>query len=95
MAKYINPEIAICNHGEGGLKSSDTKHFDRVVENMRSGDYMFVQYGFNGETTDSLKKNLPRYYIAAHEKGVKLVVVSTTERHSSQFWSSGVWKPPI
>lgn len=60
MAKYINPEIAICNHGEGGLKSSDTKHFDRVVENMRSGDYMFVQYGFNGETTDSLKKNLPR-----------------------------------
>ena len=93
MAKYINPEIAICNHGEGGLKSSDTKHFDRVVENMRSGDYMFVQYGFNGETTDSLKKNLPRYYNAAHEKGVKLVVVSTTERHSSQFWSSGVWKP--
>lgn len=91
MAKYINPEIAICNHGEGGLKSSDTKHFDRVVENMKSGDYMFVQYGFNGETTDSLKKNLPRYYNAAHEKGVKLVVVSTTERHSSQFWSNGQW----
>lgn len=91
MAKYINPEIAICNHGEGGLKSSDTKHFDRVVENMKSGDYMFVQYGFNGETTDSLKKNLPRYYNAAHEKGVKLVVISTTERHSSQFWSNGQW----
>lgn len=93
MQLYINPEIAISNQGEGGLTSSDKPHLENALKYMQAGDYLFVQYGFNGESTASLKKNLPRYYEAAHEKGAYLVVVSTTERHSSSFWdsSAGTW----
>lgn len=90
---YINPEIAVSNQGEGGLTSGDTAHLNNALQYMQSGDYLYVQYGFNGETTESLLRNLPRYYNAAHEKGAKLIVVSTTERHSSGFWNgdSNTW----
>ena len=95
LTKYINSEIAVNNQGEGGLNSSDRNHFNNALEHMKAGDYLYIQYGFNGETTDSLLKNLPSYYEAAHERGVKTIVVSITERQSSSFWNSstGTWTP--
>ena len=69
MQLYINPEIAVSNQGEGGLTSSDKPHLENALKYMQAGDYLFVQYGFNGESPASLKKNLPRYYEAAHSCG--------------------------
>ena len=86
LTKYLNPNIAVNNQGEGGLTSADNKHLNNALPYMQAGDWIYVQYGFNGETTSSLTKNLDKYYNAAHERGAKLVVVSTTERQSSQFW---------
>ncbi len=93
LAKYLPPDIAVNNQGEGGLNSSDTAHFNNALQYMKEGDYLYIQYGFNGETTESLLKNLPRYYSAANERGVKMIVASTTERQSSSFWDSetGKW----
>ncbi|MBQ8300974.1 MAG: hypothetical protein IJX57_03315, partial [Clostridia bacterium] len=90
--KYFNPEIAVNNQGEGGLTSSDTNHLNNALKYMQEGDYLYVQYGFNGETTESLVKNLPRYYNAVKEKGGKLIVASTTERQNSSFWNSDTSK---
>lgn len=94
FTKYINPEIAVNNQGEGGLTSSDTNHLNNALKYMQAGDYLYVQYGFNGESTTSLKNNLTRYYQAAKDKGATLIIASTSERQSSDFWDSTnhVWK---
>lgn len=88
FTKYLNPEIAVNNQGEGGLTSADKNHLNNALKYLKAGDYLYVQYGFNGETTTSLVNNLPRYYEAAHSAGAKLIVASTTERQSSSFWDS-------
>ncbi len=88
LTKYLNPDIAVNNQGEGGLTSSDSNHLNNALKYIQEGDCLYVQYGFNGETTSSLTANLPKYYNAAHEAGAKLIVVSTTERQNSSFWDS-------
>ena len=94
LAKYINPEIAISNQGEGGLEASDWNHFNNAVEHMQSGDYLYVQYGFNDYSPEVYKSNLEKYYTAAHEKGVKLLIVSPTERRNTNYnydYTNGKW----
>lgn len=89
LSKYINPEIAVSNQGEGGLAASDSVHFNNAVENMQAGDFMYVQYGFNDASPDVYKQNLEKYYTACHEKGVKLIIVSPTDRrNTSANWDS-------
>ncbi len=95
LSKYINPEIALSNQGEGGLDASDSLHFNNAVSNMKSGDFMYVQYGFNDASPDVYKRNLEKYYNACHEKGVKLIIVSPTDRRNiSANWDSTnkIWK---
>lgn len=83
ISKYINPEIAVSNQGEGGLDTTDTVHFDNAVSQMKEGDYLYVQYGFNDSKDMGVyKRNLEKYYTAAHKKGVKLILVSPTERQN-------------
>ncbi|MGN0107988.1 MAG: hypothetical protein ACI4A5_09890, partial [Hominilimicola sp.] len=77
------PEIAVSNQGEGGLEANDTDHFNNAVAHMQSGDYLYVQYGWNDASADVYKRNLEKYYTAAHNKGVKLIIVSPTERRNT------------
>lgn len=94
LVKYINPDIAVSNQGEGGIAASDWDHFNNAVAHMRAGDYLYVQYGWNDSSTEAYKTNLEKYYKSAHEKGVKLIVVSPTDRRSSSAnWdgNNNVW----
>ncbi|MGM9937881.1 MAG: hypothetical protein ACI38A_11095, partial [Candidatus Ornithomonoglobus sp.] len=95
LAKYINPEIAVSNQGEGGLTAGDSNHFNNAVAHMNTGDYLYVQYGLNDSDTAAFKTNLEKYYTAAHGKGVKLIIVSPSDRHGSTSWDSSTkkWKP--
>lgn len=83
LPQYINPEIAVSNQGEMGLDANDYYHFNNAVTHMQAGDYLYVQYGFNDSSVDVFKRNLEKYYTAAHEKGVKLIIVSPTERRNT------------
>ena len=93
LSKYINPEIAVSNQAEGGLCASDKEHFENTVKHMRKGDFLYVQYGINDKQQyhDLAKymENLEKYYAAAHEKGVKLIIASCTQRHEiDKNWNS-------
>ena len=99
LAKYINPEIAVSNQGEGGLTAADNNHFNNAVKYMKSGDYLYVQYGLNdgdNNATDAakFKANLEKYYTAAHNAGAKLIIVTPSERQSSVSWddTNKKWK---
>ena len=83
LPQYINPEIAVSNQGEMGLEARDNDHFNNAVKYMKAGDYLYVQYGFNDGSTEVFKSNLEKYYTAAHKKGVKLIIVSPTERRNT------------
>lgn len=89
LSKYINPEIALSNQGEGGLDAGDSLHFNNAAANIKSGDFMYVQYGFNDASPSVYKRNLEKYYSLCHEKGAKLIIVSPTERRNiSANWDS-------
>ena len=94
LSKYINPEIAVSNQGEGGLSASDSNHFNNAVKYIQEGDYLYVQYGLNDSDTASFKNNLEKYYTTATEKGAYLIVVSPSDRHGSSSWDSTslTWK---
>lgn len=94
LSKYLNPGLAISNQGEGGLEASDWDHFNNAVAHMNKGDYLYVQYGYNDSSPAVYKANLEKYYTAVQSKGVKLIIVSPTERRNPAVnWDSanGKW----
>lgn len=99
LPMYINPEIAVSNQAEGGLKAYDSNHYDNAIAHMRAGDYLYVQYGINDKTyhndTVKFKRDIEKYYTSAHEKGVKLIIASTIDHHDTTLnWDStnNLWK---
>jgi len=64
LPRFFKPEIAIANHAESGetLKSFITGlRLAKILSQMKSGDYLFIQFGHNDE-----KKNWPQTYVEAH-----------------------------
>lgn len=60
---FFDPHIAIANHAESGetLKSFISElRFAKVLESMKPGDYMFIQFGHNDQ-----KKQWPQTYAEA------------------------------
>ena len=52
LTRFFKPGVAIANHAESGesLRSSlAAKRLDKVLSVMKSGDYVFIQYGHNDE----------------------------------------------
>lgn len=103
LSKYLT-DMTVSNQGEGGLATSDNAHLNMAQEQMRAGDYLYVEYGHNdsapkdGSMTASevYKSNLPKYYTAAHDKGAKLIIVEPIDRCSSAFDSTtGTWTPSL
>lgn len=51
---FFEPTVAVANHAESGetLKSFVTAHrFDKILEQIKPGDYLFVQFGHNDSKT--------------------------------------------
>src|SRR5207237_9765620 len=52
LARFFKPGIAISNQAESGesLRSSlGARRLDKVLDQMKPGDYLFIQYGHNDE----------------------------------------------
>lgn len=96
ITKYFQ-NVMVSNQGEGGLATNDVYHFNSAVNQIKAGDYLYVEYGHNESGGASYAANLAKYYAAAHAAGAKLILVGPIDRHQpSQYtadtntWSSSL-----
>jgi lysophospholipase L1-like esterase len=63
LPRFFKPEVAVANYAESGetLKSFISGlRFAKILSQIKSGDYLFIQFGHNDE-----KKNWPQTYVEA------------------------------
>jgi lysophospholipase L1-like esterase len=91
LPRFLKPGVAVSNQAESGesLRSSQGAHrFDKVLSTLKSGDYLFIQYGHNDQKekgADALTSYTTIYkklIEAAKEKGATPVVVTSMNRES-------------
>lgn len=97
LTKYLPQNIALSNHGDGGLASNDTNHYACAKSKFKKGDYLYIEYGHNDTDIEKYKTNLQKYYDDCHNAGVKMIVVGPIDRcQPKQFDSeSGIWKSTL
>ena len=90
LPRFFTPGVAIANHAESGesLRSSLGAHrLDKVLETMRTGDYLFIQYGHNdmkSVSAEAYKADLKRFVTEARKKGGMVVLVTPVNRRTFQ-----------
>ncbi len=93
LPRFFKSEIAIANHAESGesLKSSlGAKRFDKVFSLMKSGDYLFLQFGHNDQKEKgegigaftSYKSDLKKIVTEVRKRGGIPVVVTSMNRQN-------------
>ena len=91
LPRFFKSGVAIANHAQSGesIKSSlGAKRFDKVFSGMKSGDFLFLQFGHNDmkdkatNALESYRMNLKRIATRTREKGGTLVLVTSMERKS-------------
>ncbi|WP_247235455.1 rhamnogalacturonan acetylesterase [Telluribacter sp. SYSU D00476] len=97
LPRFFKPgEVAIANHAESGesLRSFlAAKRLDKIMSQMRPGDYLFIEFAHNDQKQKDLEpfvgyKDLLRNFITAtREKGGIPVLV--TSMHRRNFSSTG------
>ena len=99
LSKYLPSNIAVSNQGEGGLNATDNNHFAIAKDNIKPGDFMYVQYGHNHKNdknqsfTDEYWNNnyvssLTKYYKACKAVGATLIIVGPIDRHNEGQYDS-------
>ena len=98
FAVFFNDDVTVNNTAKNGRS---TKSFiseglwQPVTDNMKTGDYLLIQFGHNDEvstkktyaTPDEFKANLARFVNEAKAKGVKPVLITPVARR--KFNASG------
>jgi lysophospholipase L1-like esterase len=88
LPRFFGPGVAIANHAESGesLRSSrGARRFDKVLELIRPGDFLLVQYGHNDmKAVDeaAFQAELRRLAASAREKGATVVLVTPMHRRT-------------
>ena len=91
LPRFFNDSIAVANHAESGesLKSFiGEKRLEKVLSQMKPGDYFFIQFGHNDqkETGEgigpytSFKTTLRQFVAEARKKGAHPVLVTSMFR---------------
>jgi lysophospholipase L1-like esterase len=91
LPRFFKPAVAVANHAESGraLRSfRSEKRLDKILEQIKSGDYLFIQFGHNdmkekGEGVGpftSYKSDLKQYVAAARKRGATPVIVTSMHR---------------
>jgi lysophospholipase L1-like esterase len=91
LPRWFDDQVAVANHAESGesLRSArSAKRLDKVVSQMKSGDYLFIQFGHNdmkqrGEgigAFTSYTADLKHFIAEARKKGAQVVLVTSCER---------------
>lgn len=92
LARYVASDVTIRCHGKNGRSTKsflDEGRFEAVKREIRSGDFLFIQFGHNDEKDDPLRHTEPfgsyqdnlRYFIrSAREKGAYPVLITPIAR---------------
>ncbi|ERM83229.1 hypothetical protein P872_17040 [Rhodonellum psychrophilum GCM71 = DSM 17998] len=86
-------KVAIANHAESGeslLSFQRENRLDKILDLMRPGDYLFVEFGHNDQKTGgnhldaftTYKETLKSYIASARQKGGIPVLVTSMHRRS-------------
>ena len=96
ICQFFKPEIAVCNSAEGGETSKSFitgLRFDKVLSQMKAGDFFLVQFGHNDskaqwpqsytDPATSFKAYLRVFVAETRRRGATLVLVTPMERRSN------------
>jgi lysophospholipase L1-like esterase len=81
LTRFFKPGVAIANHAESGetLKSFITGlRLDKILSQMKKGDYLFMQFGHNDQ-----KANWPQTYVepfTTHKQYLKVFIAEARRR---------------
>ena len=95
---FLSPEIVVANHAESGLAAGSfvaQKRLDKIFMQMKSGDYLFIEFGHNDQKEQgegsgpyrSYKTNLKYLVDKTREKGGIPVLI--TPMHRRNFDNNG------
>ncbi len=93
LPRFFKPGVAIANHAESGetLKAfMGERRFEKILDTIRSGDYLFIQFAHNDQKAGAnhldafttYKEYLKRYIDAARAKGAIPVLVTSMNRRT-------------
>jgi lysophospholipase L1-like esterase len=89
LPRFFKPEVAVANHAESGETVADSlraQRFEKVFSLMKSGDYLFVQFGHNDQKNhatnalDGYKSDLKKIVDRTRSLGGTPVLVTSMER---------------
>jgi lysophospholipase L1-like esterase len=96
ICQFFKPEIAVCNSAEGGETSKSFitgQRMDKVLSQMKAGDFFLVQFGHNDskpqwpqtytEPETSFKAYLRVFVAETQRRGATLVLVTPMERRNN------------
>jgi len=81
LPRFFKPGVAVANHAESGetLKSFITGlRLDKILSQMKKGDYLFMQFGHN-----DMKVNWPQTYVepfTTHKQYLKVFIAEARRR---------------
>ena len=93
IPRFFGPEVAIANHAESGeaLKSFlAEKRLDKIMSQMKPGDYLFIEFAHNDQKPGSAhvepfttyREHLKLYINEARKRGGKPVLVTSMHRRN-------------
>lgn len=96
LCQFLKPEIALCNAAEGGETSKSFitgQRLDKVLSQMKAGDFFLVQFGHNDskpqwpqsytDPATTFKAYLGVYLAETRRRGATLVLVTPMERRGN------------
>ncbi len=95
LSQYLTAGIAVADYADSGETASSfySKFFPPARTAMRTGDYLFIQFGHNDQKNSSdvtnYKANLTKYITDAHAKGATPVLFTPVARKSASTGSPG------
>ncbi|HEV2296549.1 MAG TPA: rhamnogalacturonan acetylesterase [Tepidisphaeraceae bacterium] len=98
LPRFFKPGVAVANHAESGesLRSfRGEKRLEKILSQMKAGDYLFIQFGHNDmkETGEGVgpfttfKRDLEDFVAQGRSKGATVVLV--TPMHRRRFGADG------
>lgn len=91
LPAFFGPEVVVANHAESGLALSTFRahrRFDKILESIDVGDYLFIQFGHNDQKErgegigpwHSYREHLEFVIGKTREKGASPVLITPMQR---------------
>jgi lysophospholipase L1-like esterase len=94
LPRFLKPDVVVANHAESGetMKSFITElRLDKLLLQMKKGDYLFIQFGHNDskaswpqtyvEAGTTYKAYLKAFIAEARRRGATPVIINPMQRH--------------